>query len=90
MFADAVDADQSALFEVGFELVLAGMVFFGGQVLTERVPGGDEGSAQGVVLCHERIEFRAGLADVYHERGFVLHDVVGIGEGLQQLGRQPV
>ncbi len=90
MFADAVDADQSALFEVGFELVLAGLVFFGVQVLTERVPGGDEGRAQGVVLDHERFEFRAGLADVHRERGFVVHDVVGIGEGLQQLRRQAV
>jgi hypothetical protein len=34
------------------------------------------------VLGHERFECRAGLANVHHERGFVLHDVVGIGEGL--------
>jgi hypothetical protein len=55
MLADAVDADQSTLFEVGFQLVLAGLVFFGVQVLTERVPGGDEGSAlssgQGWPMC---------------------------------------
>jgi predicted MPP superfamily phosphohydrolase len=53
VLANAVDADQSALFDVGFELVLAGLVFFGGQLLTERVLCGDEGRAQGVVLGHE-------------------------------------
>jgi predicted MPP superfamily phosphohydrolase len=49
----AVDADQSTLFEVGFQLVVTGLVFFGGQVLAERVLCGDEGRAQGVVLGHE-------------------------------------
>ena len=87
MLADAVDADQSKSFDVGFQFVLAGLVFFGVQGLTEWVPGGDEGRAQDFVLGHERFEFRAGLANVHHERFFVLHDVVGIGEGLQQFSR---
>ena len=76
MLADAVDADQSAFFEAGFQFVLAGLVFFGGQVLAERVLGGDEGRAQSVVLGHEGFEFRARLADVHRERCFVVHDVV--------------
>jgi hypothetical protein len=41
------------------------LVFFGGQVLTEWVPGGDEGRAEGVVLGHEVFEFRSGLADAH-------------------------
>jgi DNA-binding XRE family transcriptional regulator len=52
--------------------------------LTERVPGGDESRAQGVVLSHERFQLRAGLANVHDERGFVMHDVMGFGEGLGQ------
>lgn len=60
------------------------------QFLTEQVPAGDEGSAQGVVLGQEGFEFRAGLANVPRERGFVVHDLEGIGASLQQLGRQPV
>ena len=76
VLANAIDADQSAPFELGFQLVLAGLVFFGGQVLTERIPGGDEGCAQGVVLGHERFELRARLADVHGERRFVAHDEV--------------
>jgi hypothetical protein len=35
---------------------MACFVFFGGQVLTERVLGGDEGRAQGIVIGHERFE----------------------------------
>jgi hypothetical protein len=83
VLADTVDANQSTPFKVGFELVLAGFVFFGGQLLTERVPSGDEGRTQGVVVGHEHFEFRAGLADMHHERGFVMHDVVGISESHQ-------
>jgi hypothetical protein len=90
VFANAVDADQTAFFNIGFELFMAGLVFFGGQVLTERVPSGDEGRAQGVVLGHELFEFRAGLSDVHHKRRFVVHDVVGVCEGLQQLRRQAI
>jgi hypothetical protein len=52
--------------------------------LTERIPGGDEGRAQGVVLGHERFELRARLADVQGERGFVVHDVIGFGKGLDE------
>ncbi len=40
------------------------------------------------MLSHERFEFKTGLADVHHERSFVVHDVMGLGEGLQQLGGQ--
>lgn len=65
-----------------FALVLAGFVFFGQEVLTERIPGGDEGRAQGVVHGHERFEFRAGLDNMHHERGFVMQDIVGLRECL--------
>jgi hypothetical protein len=75
VFANAIYADQSALFEVGFQLVLAGFVYFDVQVLTEWISGGDEGRAQDVVLCYERFELRAGLAKVHRERGIVVHDV---------------
>jgi len=51
VFVDAIDADYSAFFEFGFELVLAGFVFFGRRVLTERIPGGDYGRAQGSGRC---------------------------------------
>ena len=74
------------MFAGGFQFVLAGLVFFGRKALTERVPGGDEGRAHSVVLGHERVEFRAVLANVHRERSFVVHDVVGLGEGLQQFG----
>jgi hypothetical protein len=33
------------------------------------------------VVGHEHFELTAALADVHHERGFVVHDAVGIGEG---------
>lgn len=85
MLADAVDADQSAIFEVGFQLALAGLFFFGGQLLTEWVPGGDEGRSQGVVLGHKRFEFRARLTNVQGERTFVVNDVLGLVEGLRKL-----
>lgn len=42
MFANAINADQAAPYEIGFELVLAGLVFFGWQVLAERIPGSDK------------------------------------------------
>lgn len=53
--------------------------------MAERVPGGDEDRAQGIVLGHERFEFWARLVDVHREWGFVVHDVVGLCKGLHQL-----
>jgi hypothetical protein len=85
VFANAINADQAAPFEIGFELVLARYVFFGRQVLAERIPGSDEGRAKGVVLGHERFEFRARLTNVQGERTFVVNDVLGLVEGLQKL-----
>ena len=83
VLADAVNEGASAVFEVCFQLVLPGFVFFVGQLLTERVPGGDEGCAQGEVFGHERLEFGARLADVHRERRRMVHDVIGLGVGLQ-------
>lgn len=60
------------------------MALSSGQVLTERIPGSNESRAQGVVLGHERFEFRAGLTNMHHERGFVMPDVVGFRECLGQ------
>ncbi len=88
MLADAVNANQPELFEGGFQLFLAGLVFWVIELATERVPGCDVGSAQSVVLVHEGFEWRAGLADVQGERGFVVYGVVGFCKGLQQLGGQ--
>jgi hypothetical protein len=45
MLADAIDADQSALFECGFQLFLAGFVFCVSELATEWVPGSDIGRA---------------------------------------------
>lgn len=82
----AVHKGQAVLAQLGFQRVLAGLVFCGAQRLAPGVPCGDEGSARTAVLRHQRHQLRAGLPYAQGERGFALHGVVGFAEGLHQVG----